>query len=260
MVRILAVGDPHGRVDLLRKIPKRGVELVLVTGDLGKADLARKRFFENVKRKQEGLPELEDDEEFDYRASMEVYSSSVKVLDYLSRFAPVFTIYGNVEPYGGRRPEKNRRAPWLPRTLKGMEGVSVINGRVRNFGGVRIGGLEFFTDTCWIREFKPGDYKKRMVKAKKVTDKMRGILGRFGDLDILVHHQPPYGFLDQVGGAAPKHWQGKHAGSKIILNYIRRYQPQYAFCGHIHEGEGMVKIGETEVYNLGVGGHKIVEI
>lgn len=47
-MKILAIGDPHGRVDLLRKIPKKDLDIILVTGDVGKADLARKRFFENV--------------------------------------------------------------------------------------------------------------------------------------------------------------------------------------------------------------------
>ena len=84
---------------------------------------------------------------------------------------------------------------------------------------------------------------------------------RFDELDVLVCHQPPYGFLDKVTfKGAPKHWQGKHAGSKTILDYIRKNQPQYAFCGHIHEGEGKTRIGRTEVYNLGVCGYKIVEL
>jgi Icc-related predicted phosphoesterase len=100
-----------------------------------------------------------------------------------------------------------------------------------------------------------------MADAKKQTDKAREVLKYFGrhNIDLLIHHQPPYGYLDKVGKLAPKPWQGKHAGSKAILEYIRKHQPIYAFCGHIHEGEGMVRIGKTEVYNLGVCGYKIVE-
>lgn len=259
-MKILAIGDPHGRVDLLRKVPKNGVDLILVTGDIGKADLARQRFFENVKRKHKGLSELEDDKEFDYKVSMEVYNSSMNVLNYLRKVAPVFLIYGNVESYGGRRPEKNRKAPWLPHEIIKMSNVSVINNRVRNFKGIRIGGLEFFVDTNWVRDFKPGDFKKKMARARKSTDKARRVLNRFKDIDILLHHQPPYGFLDKVGGNAPKHWHGKHAGSKVILDYIKKFHPRYSFCGHIHEGKGMTKIGNTEVYNMGVGGYKIVEL
>jgi Icc-related predicted phosphoesterase len=93
------------------------------------------------------------------------------------------------------------------------------------------------------------------MKAKK-------ILNNFGFLDILVSHHPPYGYLDKVSSKynPPKPWIGKHAGSKTILDYIKKYQPKYVFCGHIHEGEGKAKIGKTEVYNLGVAGHKIINL
>ena len=49
-MRILAIGDPHGDLSKIKKIPLKGVDLILLTGDLGKADLARKRYFENVER------------------------------------------------------------------------------------------------------------------------------------------------------------------------------------------------------------------
>jgi Icc-related predicted phosphoesterase len=101
-----------------------------------------------------------------------------------------------------------------------------------------------------------------MKKAKRATDKAKKILKQFKDMDILVCHQPPYGILDKVSSRynPPKNWIGKRAGSKIILDYVKKVQPRYVFCGHIHEGEGVKKIGKSEVYNLGVGGHKIVEI
>ena len=100
-----------------------------------------------------------------------------------------------------------------------------------------------------------------MKKAKKETDKAKRILKRFKNIDILICHQPPYGILDKVTWKeAPKHYQGKHAGSKAILNFIQREQPPYVFCGHIHEEKGMRKIGKSEVYNLGVAGHKILKI
>ena len=39
-MKVLVIGDPHGV--LPKKIPRK-VDLILITGDLGKADLARKR-------------------------------------------------------------------------------------------------------------------------------------------------------------------------------------------------------------------------
>ncbi|MFQ5531940.1 MAG: hypothetical protein ACE5ES_04955 [Candidatus Nanoarchaeia archaeon] len=73
-------------------------------------------------------------------------------------------------------------------------------------------------------------------------------------------HQPPFGYLDKVSGkfGAPKHWRGKHAGSKVILDYIKKHQPKYVFCGHIHEGKGKTKIGKSIVYNVGFNGDYVV--
>lgn len=264
-MKILAIGDPHGDISKLRKIPKKGIDLIILTGDLGKADLARQRFFENIERKKEGLEELEPDRDFRKTVHMEVHDSTLEVLGYLSRFAPVYTIQGNVGLFtdAQARNDSKKYGVKLPSTTRAMRklgDVHLIKNRLRVLGDRRIGFLEYFTDTCWVREFKPTDYKKSMTKAKKQTDKARRVLGNFKDLDILVCHQPPYGYLDKVGAPAPMHWRGKHAGSKAVLDYIEKNQPPYVLCGHIHEGEGKTKIGNSEVFNLGVGGHVVLEI
>ena len=95
-----------------------------------------------------------------------------------------------------------------------------------------------------------------MSKVKKILNWFKKI-----DIDILITHQSPYGILDKVKNpAAPKHWQGKNAGSKIILNFIKTKKPKYVFCGHIHEGKGHKKLQNTEIYNLGIANHKIILI
>ncbi|HEB47076.1 MAG TPA: hypothetical protein ENI22_01255, partial [Candidatus Pacearchaeota archaeon] len=256
-MRILAIGDPHGNLGKIKKIPLKGIDLILLTGDLGSANLMRKMVFKNIERKKKGLSEIEYSPAQEKKAFMEAYDSSIKIVGFLSKHAPVFTIYGNVE---SSNPETRKiskeiglNLPFLTNTLNKMKNVRVINNRLANFQGIKIGGLEYFIDTNWVRDFKPSDYKKRMKKAKKATDKARRVLRWFGKVDILVCHQPPYRYLDKVTfKGAPKHWMGKHAGSKTILDFIKRKQPNYVFCGHIHEGKGRAKIGRTDVYNLGV--------
>ncbi len=266
-MRILAIGDPHGDLKKIKKISIRNLDLILLTGDLGKADLARKRFFENVERRKRGLEELEEDSKYAKAVHMEIHDSTIKILKYLSRYALVYTIEGNVgiATKSNVREYRKKYGLKLPATreeISLMRNVYLVKNRLRVINGLRIGFLEFFTDISWVRDFKPSDYRKRMKRAKKQTDKARRILQRFGSvIDILLFHQPPYGVLDKVTfKSAPKDWRGKHAGSKAILDYIKKYQPKYAFCGHIHEGEGFRKIGKTEVYNLGVCGYKIIEI
>jgi Icc-related predicted phosphoesterase len=265
-MKILVIGDPHGDVSKLRKIPKKGINLILVTGDLGQVTLARKRYFENVERKKRGLEEIEENAKYSKDVYMEVHNSTMNVLKYLSKFAPVYTITGNVAVFTDAEAKKrgkkwNIKFPSTVREIKKLKNVHIIKNRLRVIKGVRIGFLEFFVDTNWVQDFKPSDYKKRMREAKKETEKAKRILRRFNDLDIFICHQPPYGYLDKVDNpAAPKHWQGNHAGSKAILEFVKKKQPPYVFSAHMHEGEGKTKIGKSEVYNLGVCGYKILNL
>ncbi|MFH1451792.1 MAG: metallophosphoesterase [archaeon] len=267
MIKLCAIGDPHGNLEKIKKIDFSGVDLILLTGDLGKADIARNRFFENKERESEGLEELKEDKNFIKKSHSEIINSTISILKYLSKCAPVYSIQGNVGIPGIREVRKDFEK-WGVRLksarseIEKMSDVVIVKNRLRLLDNLRVGFLEYFTDTSWVREFKPANYREKMKKAKKETDKARRVLSRFGNgLDILVCHQPPYGILDKVNfKGVPKNWIGKHAGSKSVLDYINKFEPRYVFCGHIHEGEGYKKIGKTEVYNLGVTSHIMLDI
>ena len=96
-MRICAIGDPHGSLDKIKQVSLSDVDLILLTGDLGSANLMRKMAFDNIKRKKQGLDEIEYTLAQKKKAFMEAYISTMKIIKYLRRFAPVFTIFGNVE-------------------------------------------------------------------------------------------------------------------------------------------------------------------
>jgi len=259
-MKILVIGDPHGK--LSKKFPKK-VDFILITGDIGKADLARKFAFKNIEREKKGFPELKKIPAFEKKVWMEIYNSTVNVLKKLSKIAPTYSILGNVGTSTDSeiKKEGKKLGIKLPLIRTGMNKIKnfhLVRNRLRNIEGISVGFLEYFNDVCWIREFKAND-KKKIKLSKKETVKAKKVLRNFKNLDILVCHQPPYGILDKVNfPGAPKHWQGKHAGSKVILDYIKKKQPKYVFCGHIHEGKGKKKIGKTQVYNVGVSGDYVV--
>lgn len=64
-------------------------------------------------------------------------------------------------------------------------------------------------------------------------------------LTVFVSHNPPY------GTACDRLKNGKHVGSKAVLEFIQDYQPDFCICGHIHESRAKDRIGKTKVYNLG---------
>ena len=46
---------------------------------------------------------------------------------------------------------------------------------------------------------------------------------------------------------------GKHVGDEIIREFIEKYQPQVAICGHMHETQGTDQIKKSLVINAGYG-------
>lgn len=257
-MRILIVGDPHGKIP--KRIPKN-LDLILITGDFGKANFVRQRFFDNMIRERKGFKKLEFTAKDCKISYMEIFNSSLDVLRYLSKFSPTYSILGNVGMdmiYDSniRLEEKkyNISLPSLRRNIKKIDNFHLVRNRVRIINGLRIGFLEYFKDVCWYKEYGIKD-NEQIKKAKKETKKIKNILRNFNDLDILVCHQPPYGFLDKTNNpSAPKEWKGKHAGSKVILDWIRKEKPRYVFCGHIHEAKGKTKIGKTKIFNVGCCG------
>ena len=202
IVKILAIGDPHGDLEKIKKIPIKNINLILITGDLGSANLVRKMAFENIDKQKQGLDKKEFPNSMKKKAYLEVYNSSLKIVKYLSNFAPVFLIYGNADKHNKEIKELpkeiKQKLPFMYNDLIHINNVTIINNKIANFNGIRIWGLEYFVDTCWIKEFKPNDYVKKMKKAKKESDKARKVLRKYKNIDILLCHQPPYWILKLV--------------------------------------------------------------
>lgn len=72
--------------------------------------------------------------------------------------------------------------------------------------------------------------------------------------DIIVSHQPPYGYGDEV----PSQYivfqadGDSHVGSKELLHAIDTVKPKFVICGHIHNGRGEYQRGDTRILNVAV--------
>lgn len=63
---------------------------------------------------------------------------------------------------------------------------------------------------------------------------------------VLVSHQPPY------KTACDRLASGEHVGSKVVREFIEKYQPVVCFTGHIHEARAVDQIGDTRIMNPGL--------
>ena len=121
---------------------------------------------------------------------------------------------------------------------------------VRNFhntmievpGGYRLAGLGYSNITPFQT---PGEYTEEQIAER---------LAAWNDVKplILVCHSPPKDTpLDESG-------PGKHFGSAAIRAFIEQQQPDFFFCGHIHEAAGVeTHIGKTYARNLGKQGYML---
>jgi uncharacterized protein len=119
-------------------------------------------------------------------------------------------------------------------------GLHDFHGRSIRVGRWHVAGLGYSGPTPFDT---PGEYTEAQLGEK---------LEAFAGLQplALVCHAPPYGTaLDQIR-------PGVHAGSTAVGEFVKRVQPAYFFCGHIHEAEGAaVEIGKTRAWNVGKKGY-----
>lgn len=119
-------------------------------------------------------------------------------------------------------------------------GFHDFHGQTVRIGKYHVAGLGYSNPTPFNT---PGEYSEA---------ELAGRLAAFVKLQplVLICHAPPHGTaLDRVH-------DGLHAGSRSVREFVDRHQPEYLFCGHIHEAEGaQIEIGNTKAINVGKKGY-----
>jgi len=119
-------------------------------------------------------------------------------------------------------------------------GLRNFHDQLVEAGGRKFGGLGYSSPTPFQT---PGEYSEAELKQR--LGKFAGIAGL-----VMACHAPPEGTeLDRIR-------EGVHAGSRSVREFIEANQPDYFFCGHIHEAEGReVRMGKTVAVNVGKRGY-----
>ena len=119
-------------------------------------------------------------------------------------------------------------------------GLRSFHDQLIELGGRQFGGLGYSNPTPFNT---PGEYSEAELEQR---------LRKFSGIDkfIMVCHAPPQGTaLDRIR-------EGLHGGSRSVREFIEASQPEYFFCGHIHEAEGQqIRIGKTAAVNVGKRGY-----
>ena len=119
-------------------------------------------------------------------------------------------------------------------------GFTNFHGQSMEINGTHIAGLGYSSPTPFDT---PGEYSEEEIAER---------LSKFAGLKplVLICHAPPLDTaLDRIK-------EGLHGGSRAVHEFIDKQQPEYFFCGHIHEAEGVViQMGSTRAQNVGKKGY-----
>ena len=226
-MEIQVIGDAHGNPDF---IPEKGLDLTIAVGDLyGDPEPLRQARFQSINSGKDWWEIAENPEKLVDRS----LEKGRKILEKLQSLdAPVIVVLGNWDWTDTR---------WSYLEGKGLRAdaakhrsITVLNDETTEAEGLKIGGVG---DNS-APEDDPG-----------LEERLQGL--DFTGIDVLVSHNAPHGTLDRVDNPeSPKH--GEHMGSRVTSRIIERENPDYCFCGHIHDAEGLKELGNNTVLNTGL--------
>jgi len=266
-MKLLVVGDFHGKFPkkFENMIKKQKIDLVVSLGDY--APFAyRKLWFEYCYGKDVELWEIIGKKKYGELVRKDL-DSAEGVLKKLNKLpVPVFTVLGNIdwpEPddimdlgsKGKTMPNWDEKE-MLVKRMKKYKNIRRIDYKAVRFGDYVFVGMRGHSAPGKPRSKAFSKHKKilEMLFKKYRKENKEGRV-------VFVSHIIPYDTkLDKISMTAHKKVRGKHYGSKLVRWAIKKFQPLVAFGGHIHEGMGKDKIGETVVINPGAAheGHGVV--
>ena len=121
---------------------------------------------------------------------------------------------------------------------KEPEGCDSIDCKIVEYRGLRILGL----GGC--RWYRPGAHQYTEKEMRKRIRKLRWQITKYGGVDIVVTHAPPWGVGDSEDPA--------HMGFECLLELIDTYRPKYLLHGHVHARYGMHLQREREYHGTKV--------
>jgi Icc-related predicted phosphoesterase len=256
MVKILAIGDFHGKFPSKLKKEAKKVDLIIALGDYANADKIRKLIFKNWTNKKWyeaiGIRKARQLEK-------ESFDSGLKVIKELNALGKsVYIIWGNTDFY---KEYATSEPPiimpgFYNENIKTLKNINLFNRKKISINNIDLIGHGGYVDvTEFIRhplDKNLKNQKKRLKRYKRDEGKLKRLFKKYKHINnfILGIHYAPLNIFDKViYPGSPMN--GKHVGWQPYNDVIAKYKPKLVLCGHMHEYQGKKKFGKSLVVNPG---------
>jgi Icc-related predicted phosphoesterase len=256
-MKILAIGDFHGEFPskFNKIIKKEKIDLVVSNGDFFPFSY-RKTWFKYCYGKDTELWEVIGKKKYKQWILKDLKAGEKALKKLNSLHIPVITVYGNLDYTRNWSDSQDVKTQRLWR----WDNQNFFSKIIRKYKNIHLFSYSYFKfgDLVFIGTYgssnkgdpKSKTYKRNFKKMKKLFDKFKRE-NREGKV-IFVGHNVPYNTkLDKASMRAHPKVAGKHLGSKMIKELIKKYKPILYLGGHMHEAHGKQKVGRTLCINPG---------
>lgn len=255
-MRILAIGDFHGRFPAKLRKEARKADAIVSLGDHANADKIRKLIFKYWTSKNwyevVGMGKAR-------KMEKESFNSGMKILKELNSLGkPVYLIWGNTDFY------KDYRVSEPPIIMPGffedeirkMKNLIIFDKKINRIGEMELIGHGGYLDvTEFVKNSIDEDKKKHKKRVKRYLEDERRLRKLFarkkvGKESIFAIHYTPYRYFDKIKSkSSPMH--GRNVGWEPYNKVIKKYKPLVVLCGHMHEYQGVRRMGKSLIVATG---------
>lgn len=261
-MKILVLGDFHGRFPNKLKKASKKVDLIISVGDFGGISEWYSYFRYVFRAQKKDLPIIPAKDFFGkekYKSLRKKDEKSAKkVLSELNSLGKnVFFVFGNTDeewykyPFNGRNDFLSKSKINFLKNLKNLKNITYGKTKFQKINLVGFGGyvdIDSYIDEARIDEDfgLTLDILKRREKSKKKLFELLNLKGN----KILILHYPPKGYFDIINSKGNVS-NGNSAGVGFFREAIEKFKPSLVLFGHMHEYQGMKKLGNSVLINPG---------
>lgn len=257
-MKLLLVGDCHGE---LPDIPDDEFDAVLAVGDVcGGDDEARSAMFESIGTDEEWHEKLGKD-----RSKEIVLESLRSGRDVLQRLdstgKPVFVVPGNWD-WTGRIYDSwsfldSNRFQELVDDFRNVTNLNRSRTEIDGIEFVGYGPCSGPEIPQYGDDAKGKDLEESRSNYRRTRDQVLDLFS-LEDAVFLSHNVPFDTELDRIRNEeSPKH--GRHYGSLVVRDVVQQRSLKLNVAGHMHEGEGRTRVGDTTCINTGIHTSQVID-